>query len=220
MSQSKGSKLSSQYLSTTLSGSLDQTGRSKQGRRRFLVIATSAIGAVGASLAAWPFLASWRPSAKARAVGGPVKVNVSLLEPGQQLTVVWRGKPVWVLRRTAAMLERLGHDQWIDKLSDPDSATETQQPPYARNATRSIRPDIFVTVGICTHLGCVPTFRPDVAPADLGEEWMGGYFCPCHKSKFDLAGRVFKYVPAPTNLVVPPYRFLDSDTVEIGIDSA
>lgn len=220
MSQSKDSKRFNQNVNTSLSDSLDQTGRSKRSRRRFLLIATGATGAIGTGLATWPFLDSWRPSAKAQAIGGPVKVNFSQLEPGQQLTVAWRGRPVWVLRRTPAMLEHMSNPHWIDKLSDPDSAIETQQPEYARNPTRSIRPDIFVVIGVCTHLGCVPTFRPDLAPADLGAEWMGGYFCPCHKSKFDLAGRVFKYVPAPTNLVVPPYHFLDSDTVEIGTDSA
>jgi len=220
MSQSKGSNPSCRQMDATPSSSVDQTAHWDQGRRRFLVLATSAMAAIGAGWAAWPFLDSWMPSAKAQAAGRPVKVDFSHLEPGQQLTVAWRGKPIFVLRRTAAMLARMSQAQWIEKLSDPDSSVETQQPSYARNATRSIRPDVFVVIGICTHLGCVPTFRPDVAPADLGPEWMGGYFCPCHKSKFDLAGRVFKWVPAPTNLVVPPYHFLDSNTVEIGVDSA
>lgn len=189
-------------------------------RRHFLIAAAATTGAVGAGLAAWPFVASLRPSAKAQALGGPVSVNVSRIEPGEQMTVIWRGKPVWVLRRTPEMLERMTHEHWIEMLRDPNSRVETQQPPYAQNPTRSLRPDIFVTVALCTHLGCVPMFRPEVAGENLGEEWIGGYFCPCHGSKFDLAGRVTKNVPAPTNLVVPPYRFLNAEVLEIGVDYA
>ncbi len=189
-------------------------------RRHFLVAAATTTGVVGAGLAAWPFIASLRPSAKAQAVGGAVSVNVGQIEPGAQITVIWRGKPIWILRRTPAMLERMAHGHWINELRDPDSAVQTQQPPYAQNPLRSLRPEIFVAVALCTHLGCVPLFRPDVAGEGLGEDWMGGYFCPCHGSKFDLAGRVTKNVPAPTNLVVPPYRFIDDSILEIGVDHA
>jgi ubiquinol-cytochrome c reductase iron-sulfur subunit len=216
MSQSKGvDPTKTTAVPTPLSEVADDKGVK---RRRFLITAVATAGAVGAGFAAWPFLASWRPSAKAQAVGGPVLLNVSLIEPGQQVTIAWRGRPVWVLRRTPEMLDRIDHSHWLQELSDPDSTVETQQPSYARNSTRSIRPDLFVVVAICTHLGCVPTFDPEVPNARLGQDWMGGYYCPCHGSRFDLAGRVFKNVPAPTNLVVPPYRFLDADTVEIGVD--
>ncbi len=169
--------------------------------------------------AAWPFIASWQPSAKAQALGSPVRVDASKLEPGQQVTVAWRGQPVWVLRRDSAMLERLTHDHWREQLRDPDSTLETQQPLYAQNATRSIRPEYLVVVALCTHLGCVPTFRPDATSEDLGANWMGGYYCPCHGSRFDLAGRVTKNVPAPTNLIVPPHRYVTPEVVEIGVDA-
>lgn len=196
------------------------TGDADSTRRHFLITAVATTGVVGAGFAAWPFVGSLRPSAKAQAIGGPVSVNVSLLEPGEQLTVTWRGQPVWVLRRTPEALERMTHQHWVNDLRDPDSAVASQQPAYAQNPTRSLRPDIFVGVALCTHLGCVPLFRPEVPGENLGEDWMGGYFCPCHGSKFDLAGRVTKNVPAPTNLVVPPHRFLNDDTLEIGIDHA
>jgi len=196
------------------------TSREDRARRRFLGTVTAILAAVGAAFAAWPFVASWRPSAKARARGGPVQVDIKNLRPGQQMTIEWRGKPAWLLHRTPQMLERLTHGHWLQLLRDPKSAVDTQQPPYAQNPTRSIRPELFVVVGICTHLGCVPIFRPEVPSKDLGEDWMGGYYCPCHGSRFDLAGRVVKGVPAPTNLVVPPYRYLNPDTVEIGVDPA
>lgn len=189
-------------------------------RRHFLVTAVATVGAIGAALAAWPFIASWRPSAKAKALGGPVRVDLSNIAPGEQATVIWRGKPIWVLRRTPEMLERMQNPHWISDLRDPDSRIESQQPSYAQNATRSVTPDIFVAVALCTHLGCVPLFHPEVPDEDLGKDWVGGYFCPCHGSKFDLAGRVTKNVPAPTNLVVPPYRFVSADVVEIGVDNA
>jgi len=187
-------------------------------RRRFLTATAVAAGAVGTAAALAPFLASMRPSARARAAGAPVQVDVSRLEPGQQITVAWRGRPVWLLRRTPGMLERMRDPSHLARLRDPDSRVETQQPPYARNPHRSIRPGLFVAVGLCTHLGCVPTYRPEVGPPDLGEDWIGGYFCPCHGSRFDLAGRVFKGVPAPTNLVIPPYRFVSDTVVEVGTD--
>jgi len=191
-----------------------------QTRRHFLTAATAAVGVVGVGFAATPFLLSLRPSAKAQAVGAPVTVSVGSLDPGEQITVMWRGRPVWVLRRTPDMLERLTHEHWLAQLRDPDSLEESQQPAYARNATRSIRPEYLVVVALCTHLGCVPLFEPEVASAEMGEDWMGGYFCPCHGSRFDLAGRVTKNVPAPLNLKIPPYRFLRSDRIEIGVDSA
>lgn len=189
-------------------------------RRHFLAVATATIGVIGAAIAAWPFLASWRPSAKARALGSSVQLDISRLDAGEQITLIWRGQPIWVLRRTPAMLERLTHAHWRENLRDPDSMVASQQPKYAQNPTRSLRPEYFVSVALCTHLGCVPMFEPEPARDGLGEDWMGGYFCPCHGSKFDLAGRVTKNVPAPTNLVIPPHRYLRDDLLEIGVDHA
>ncbi len=189
-----------------------------KGRRRFLVAATTVVGGAGTVAALWPFLASMWPSEKARVAGAPVTVDISRIEPGQQITVEWRGRPVWVLRRTPEMLAAMETPAHRARLRDPDSELATQQPPYARNAARSIHPEHLVVIGICTHLGCVPTFRPDLAPEDLGPEWDGGYFCPCHGSRYDLAGRVYKRMPAPSNLVVPPYRYVADSIVEIGVD--
>ena len=177
------------------------------GRRRFLTAATTVIGGVGVAFVAAPFINSWLPSGKAQAMGAPVKIDVSRLEPGAQMTVEWRGQPIWVIHRTSQMLDKL--KQLGNMLRDPESA-EDQQPDYAHNEYRSIKPEYLVLVGLCTHLGCVPMYRPDVA--SIEPSWPGGFFCPCHGSKFDLAGRVFKGVPAPLNLVVPPYGF-QSDTV-------
>ncbi|SFX02654.1 ubiquinol-cytochrome c reductase iron-sulfur subunit [Marinospirillum alkaliphilum] len=187
-----------------------------KGRRRFLVGATSVVGAVGAVGVAVPFVASWNPSARARAAGAPARADISRLEPGQQMTVEWRGRPVWIIHRTPEMLETLA--QVEDRLSDPNSDVSSQQPVYAKNRTRSIKPEYAVVIGICTHLGCSPTYRPEVAPADLGSTWLGGFFCPCHGSRFDLSGRVFRNQPAPTNLEVPPYSYLDENTIIIGVD--
>ena len=185
-------------------------------RRRFLTLATSAAGGVLAAAAAIPFLASWKPSERAKAAGAPVEVDLSKIEAGQMITVAWQGKPVWVLNRTAQQLKDL---PTIDgDLSDPESKVP-QQPEYCANPTRSIKPEWWVAVGICTHLGCSPTYRPDIAPADLGKDWKGGFYCPCHGSKFDLAGRVFKGMPAPTNLVIPPYKYLSDTMVLVGVDS-
>jgi ubiquinol-cytochrome c reductase iron-sulfur subunit len=184
-------------------------------RRRMLLTATSAVGAVGVGFAAVPFLASWNPSAKAKAAGAPAEADISKLESGQLLRVKWRGKPVWVIRRTEKNLADL--ESLNDKLADPDSQAP-QQPSYCQNKSRSIKPEYMVAVGICTHLGCSPTYRPDVAPADLGPEWKGGFFCPCHGSTFDLAGRVYSGVPAPTNLVVPPHQYLSDSVILIGVD--
>ena len=184
-------------------------------RRRMLLTATSAVGAVGVGFAAVPFLASWNPSAKAKAAGAPAEADISKLEPGQLLRVKWRGKPVWVIRRTEKNLADL--ESLNGKLADPDSQVP-QQPEYCKNKNRSIKPEYMVAVGICTHLGCSPTYRPDVAPADLGPEWKGGFFCPCHGSTFDLAGRVYSGVPAPTNLVVPPHQYVSDSVILIGVD--
>ncbi len=190
-------------------------GDVSQGRRRFLIGATAAVGGVGVVGAAVPFLGSWNPSAKAEAAGAPVTVNVSKLEPGQQITVEWRGKPVWVIRRDEAMLENI--EKLNDVVKDPQSESP-QQPSYIEGPYRALKPEIAVIVGLCTHLGCVPSYRPEVAPADLGENWLGGLFCPCHGSKYDLAGRVYDAQPAPLNLEVPPYRFDDDATLTIGLD--
>ncbi len=182
-------------------------------RRRFLTAATTVIGGVGVGFALVPFISSMEPSAKARAAGAPVRADISKVEPGQMIRVKWRGKPIWVVNRTQEMLDIL---PTLDgELRDPESL-ESEQPDYAKNEYRSIKPEYLVLIGICTHLGCSPTFRPDIAPADLGKDWKGGFFCPCHGSRFDLAGRVFKGVPAPLNLVVPPYRYLSETEILVG----
>jgi ubiquinol-cytochrome c reductase iron-sulfur subunit len=189
-------------------------GGINQGRRRLLVAATSAIGAVGMVGAAIPFIKSWSPGARAKAAGAPVRVNISKLEPGRQIVVEWRGQPVFVLRRSSEALESLSRLE--GQLADPDS-TESVQPNYVNSRLRSIKPDILVVVGICTHLGCAPVFRPEVAPVDLGADWLGGYFCPCHGSRYDLAGRVYKAQPAPLNLVVPPYAYESEHIIVVGM---
>ena len=173
------------------------------------------VGGVGVVAALVPFVKSMMPSARAEAAGAPVEVDVSKMKPGEQLTVEWRGKPVWIIRRTEKNIEDLPSND--DKLVDPHSEA-AQQPAYAQNEDRSIKPEYLVLVGICTHLGCSPTYRPDLAPADLGPEWKGGFFCPCHGSRFDLAGRVFKGVPAPKNLVVPPYKYVSDTQIIVGVD--
>lgn len=186
-----------------------------QKRRRLLIGATSAVGAVGVGGIAVPFIGSWSPSARARAAGAPVKADISKLEPGQMVIIEWRGKPVFVVRRTEETLENLGKRD--DVLRDP-TCEEGEQPEYVSKTHRAIKPEYLVLTGICTHLGCSPKFRPEVAPEDLGAEWLGGFFCPCHGSRFDLAGRVFKGVPAPTNLTVPPYKYISDTTIIIGVD--
>ena len=191
------------------------TGGVDTGRRRFLTAATTVVGGVGAAVTLVPFISSFQPSARAQAAGAPVEIDISKMEPGQRLTVEWRGKPVWVVRRTETMLANIEAVQ--GQVRDPDSAKD-QQPEYARNGSRAIKPEFLVVVGICTHLGCSPTFRPDVAPADLGADWKGGFFCPCHGSKFDLAGRVYEGVPAPLNLVIPPHSYVSDGRVLIGVD--
>ncbi len=189
-----------------------------EGRRRFLTAATSVVGAVGAVGAAVPFVGSWNPSAKAKAAGAPVKANLANIEPGQMIVVEWRGKPVYVVRRTAESIANL--EKMNDKVRDPES-NEPQQPEYVKGVGRTIpgKEEFVILLGLCTHLGCAPMYRPEVGAADLGgAEWLGGFFCPCHGSKFDLAGRVLKGVPAPINLEVPPHSY-DTDTVvTIGVD--
>lgn len=187
-----------------------------KGRRQFLAAATSVVGAAGAVGVAVPFIASWNPSAKAKAAGAPVKADISKLEPGQMIVVEWRGKPIYVVRRTPETLAALTGQDAI--LSDPLSQ-ESVQPSYVDPQKRSIKPEYLVLLGLCTHLGCAPKYRPDVGAADLGgDEWLGGFFCPCHGSKFDLSGRVYKGVPAPTNLEVPPYSYEGERVLVIGID--
>jgi ubiquinol-cytochrome c reductase iron-sulfur subunit len=185
-------------------------------KRQFLTSALSVVGAVGTGYLAVPFLSQMRPSAKAMAAGAPVEVDISKMEPGQLIRVAWRGKPVWVLNRTQEVLATL---MTLDsKLADSQS-DQSKQPEYSKNPLRSIKPEIFVAIGLCTHLGCSPTFRPEIAPNDLGVDWQGGFFCPCHGSWFDLAGRVFRGVPAPTNLEIPPYRYITDTRIIIGEDT-
>ena len=187
-----------------------------QSRRRFLTAATSVVGVAGAVGVAVPFIGSWNPSAKAKAAGAPVRINLAAIEPGQMITEEWRGKPVFILRRTDEALA--GLKKVIGDVSDPDSQVE-QQPNYAQNETRSIRPEFMIMLGVCTHLGCAPQFRPDVGAKDMGgDAWQGGFFCPCHGSKFDLAGRVYKSVPAPINLEVPPHTYETDTMIVVGID--
>jgi ubiquinol-cytochrome c reductase iron-sulfur subunit len=183
-------------------------------RRHFLTVATVVTGVAGAGIVTFPFLASLKPSARAEALGAPVEVAIGSMQPGEMVRVLWRGKLVFVLRRTEEMLRRLSAD--LDQLRDPHSEIVEQQPAYAANDTRSVRPEFLVIVGSCTHLGCAPLEDFDVRPS---ENWNGGFFCPCHGSKFDLAGRVYKGVPAPLNLRVPPHRFVRDDLILIGLDA-
>ncbi|MDV3239026.1 MAG: ubiquinol-cytochrome c reductase iron-sulfur subunit [Gammaproteobacteria bacterium] len=184
-------------------------------RRRFLTAAATVVGAVGTVYTLVPFVKSMQPSARAQAAGAPVEVDISKLEPGQKINVEWRGKPVWVVKRTPEMLANL---KALDGLMADPASEAPQQPDYAKNENRSIKPEVLVLIGICTHLGCSPTYRPEVAPEDLGADWKGGFFCPCHGSKFDLAGRVYSGVPAPTNLIVPPHRYVGESVILIGDD--
>jgi ubiquinol-cytochrome c reductase iron-sulfur subunit len=186
-------------------------------RRHFLTVATFVTGGVGVVAAAVPFVASFRPSARAQALGAPVEFDVSKLEVGALAKIEWRGRPIYILHRSEQMLSSLGSDE--AHLADPTSDSSIQ-PEYAQNTHRSIRPEFLVLEGVCTHLGCAPLPRFEVGPADLGSDWPGGFYCPCHGSKFDLAGRVFAGVPAPTNLIVPPYRFVNDSTIVIGADTA
>jgi ubiquinol-cytochrome c reductase iron-sulfur subunit len=187
-------------------------------QRRLLLRLTSAVGAVGAGFATVPFVASMMPSARAKAAGAPVEVDISRLEPGRFAVEEWRGKPIWILRRTPEMLK--GLEEVKPQLVDPESKVTAQQPKYAQNPTRSIKPEVLVVIGLCTHLGCSPK-RADAGVNSnfgLGQDWKGGFFCPCHGSKFDLAGRVYRDVPAPTNLEVPRHAYIGENRIVIGID--
>ncbi|MEZ0469613.1 ubiquinol-cytochrome c reductase iron-sulfur subunit [Luteimonas salinilitoris] len=189
------------------------------GRRRFLTATTSVVGAVGVGIAAVPFIKSWNPSARALLAGAPVTVDISALQEGQRLVVEWRGQPIWIVKRSKAILEAL--PTLDSQLRDPESENTDQQPEYVREANpelRSIRPEISVLVGLCTHLGCSPEMVAEIRPEPFDPNWKGGYFCPCHKSKFDMAGRVYKGVPAPINLAVPPHYYTDDNTIVVGVD--
>ena len=192
----------------------DDADRIDRNRRHFLTVATAVTGVAGAGVALYPFLASLQPSARAQALGAPVEVAIGSLQPGEMVRVLWRGKLIFVLRRSQAMLDRLGDN--LDELDDPNSENADQQPSYTANETRAVKPEYLVVEGSCTHLGCAPIEDFDLRPS---ENWNGGFFCPCHGSKFDLAGRVFKGVPAPTNLRIPPYRFVRDDLILIGQDT-
>ena len=189
------------------------------GRRRFLTATTTVVGAVGAGFAAVPFIKSWNPSARAKLAGAPVTADLTGLQEGQRLVLEWRGQPIWIVKRSQAILQAL--PTLDDQLRDPKSENAEQQPEYVREANpelRSLKPEISVLVGLCTHLGCSPEMVAEIRPEPFDPNWKGGYFCPCHKSKFDMAGRVFQGVPAPTNLEVPPHHFVDDSTIVIGVD--
>ena len=192
----------------------DDVDRLDRNRRHFLTVATAVTGLVGVGAVAVPFLSSLKPSARAQALGAPVEVAIGAMQPGEMVRVLWRGKLIFVLRRSEEMLERL--PAVVDDLRDPDSEVVEQQPSYAANEFRSVKPEFLVVEGSCTHLGCAPLEDFEVRPA---EDWGGGFFCPCHGSKFDLAGRVYKGVPAPTNLRIPPHRFVRDDLILIGHDT-
>ena len=194
---------------------MNNVGVVDQSKRQFLTSALTVVGTVGAGFIAVPFLAQMQPSTKAEAAGAPVEIDIGKMETGQLIRAEWRGKPVWVLNRTPDVLRILENE--TDHLRDPLSQ-ESTQPSYSENPLRSIKPEVFIVVGLCTHLGCSPTFRPETAPPDLGPDWKGGFFCPCHGSFFDLAGRVYRGVPAPTNLVVPPHRYVTDSLIVIGED--
>lgn len=189
------------------------------GRRKFLTATTAVVGAIGAGFAAVPFIKSWSPSTRAKLAGAPVVADISALQEGQRMILEWRGQPIWIVRRSAALLQAL--PGLNDRLRDPASAVADQQPDYVLEGDvnlRSIRPEISILVGLCTHLGCAPEMAAEIRPEPYDAQWKGGYFCPCHKSRFDMAGRVFQDVPAPLNLVVPPHHYIDDNTVVIGVD--
>ncbi|MBS0591110.1 MAG: ubiquinol-cytochrome c reductase iron-sulfur subunit [Proteobacteria bacterium] len=186
-----------------------------KGRRRFLTGTTAVVGGIGAVFAATPFVKSWEPSERAKNAGAPVLQDISKIEPGQKVSVLWRGSPVWIVNRTKAMLDTLPGLK--DRLRDPDSLA-SDQPKYAQNVDRSIKPEWLVMIGICTHLGCSPEFVPEIKPEPFDPDWKGGFFCPCHKSRYDISGRVFQGVPAPLNMVVPPYKFVDDSHILIGVN--
>ena len=195
---------------------MEQVSEAEQKRRKMLLAATASVGAVGIAATIYPFLASLAPSEAARAAGAPVRFDVTRLAPGAMATLEWRGRPIWVVHRSEAMLGRLRQNTAL--LADPESA-QPQQPPYAKNPWRAIKPEFLVLTGICTHLGCIPLYRPEPGTADVGSDWPGGFYCPCHGSRFDLAGRVFKNVPAPLNLEVPAHAYVNAGELLIGADS-
>ena len=194
------------------------SGENVNKKRRYFLIGTTVVGAIGVGFAAVPFVKSWNPSAKAKAAGAPIKVDISKLQPGEILGPVpaWRGQPVFVVYRTESAIQTLKSE--TGALADPESESAEQQPEYAQNPWRSRRPEIGVYLGLCTHLGCSPKFHGEVQPESFDPDWQGGFFCPCHGSKFDLAGRVEKNMPAPTNLQVPPYSFETDNVIVVGVD--
>ena len=198
------------------SSSQQETPSQIDAEKRKFLIATSAVGALGVASVAVPFVKSMTPSERAKAAGAPVEVDISKIEPGSMMTAEWRGKPVWIINRTDEMTAELSKHN--DQLSDPMCDVVSQQPNYCKNADRAIKPNLAVIVGICTHLGCSPTAKL-LAGGDMGDKWVGGFFCPCHGSRFDLSGRVFKGSPAPINLVVPPYKYLTDNTLLLGVDT-
>ena len=185
------------------------------GRRRFLTATTAVVGGAGIAVAAIPFIKSWLPSARAQTAGAPVEADISKLEDGQMVMYEWRGQPIWIIRRTKAQLDALPSQDI--RLRDPKSTNTDQQPAFAQNEYRSLKPEVLVLVGLCTHLGCAPKLHAELKPEPFDPDWKGGFFCPCHKSRFDMAGRVYAGVPAPSNLVVPPYRFIDDGHIMIGV---
>ena len=189
------------------------TGVETPSKRDFLYIATGAVGVVAAGAVVWPLVDQMQPDSATIAAGAPLEVNIGAIPPGQQIIVKWRGHPIFVVNRPAAALKTLQEPELVSRLSDPNSQA-MQQPPYAENWHRSVKPEFLVLVGVCTHLGCIPKFEPD--KASITPDWLGGYFCPCHGSKYDLSGRVYSGVPAPYNLPVPPYIFVDDKTLRIG----
>src|SRR6478735_8085107 len=189
------------------------------GRRRFLTATTAVVGAVGAGFVAVPFIKSWNPSAKAKLAGAPITADISALAEGTRLVLEWRGQPIWIVKRSKAILDAL--PQLDSRLRDPKSGNADQQPAYVLKGDyhfRSIKPEISVLVGLCTHLGCSPEMKAEIKPEPFDPEWKGGYFCPCHKSRFDMAGRVFEGVPAPINLLVPPHHYEGDTSIVIGVD--
>ncbi|GAP64993.1 MAG TPA: ubiquinol-cytochrome c reductase iron-sulfur subunit [Burkholderiales bacterium] len=189
-----------------------------QGRRRFLTATTAVVGGVGVVAAAVPFIKSWEPSARAKSAGAPVMADIGKVESGQMVTFEWRGQPVWVVNRSKEQLAALASQD--PRLKDPKSDNTEQQPDYAKNEYRSIKPEWLVLVGLCTHLGCVPDYFPELKPEPFDPAWKGGFYCPCHKSRYDMAGRVYDGVPAPANLRVPPYHFVSDTLIQIGVDPA
>lgn len=187
-----------------------------KGRRRFLTASTAIVGGIGGAFAAVPFVKSWTPSAKAQTAGAPVTTDISKLEMNARKIEMWRGKPIWIIKRSQDVIDAL--PSLNGRLRDPESSNEEQQPEYAKNAYRSIRPEILVLEGVCTHLGCSPLYYPEMIPQGFDAEWKGGFYCPCHQSRFDSAGRVYQGVPAPTNLRVPPYHFITDTLIEIGVN--